>query len=56
MTSLFDFLTFVCHDVQTQMVLLIVLILSQLDFVIGTIVGPKNQEEIAKGFVGYNGT
>lgn len=37
------------------MVLLIVLILSQLDFIIGTIIGPKNEEEIAKGFIGYSG-
>ncbi|CAH1407142.1 unnamed protein product [Nezara viridula] len=39
---------------RTQMCLLIVLIASQLDFVIGSIVGPKTQIEEAKGFVGYN--
>ncbi|KAL0271584.1 UNVERIFIED_CONTAM: hypothetical protein PYX00_008636 [Menopon gallinae] len=39
---------------RTQMVLLIVLILSQVDFIIGSLVGPKNKEEISKGFVGYS--
>ncbi|KAK6644092.1 hypothetical protein RUM43_000358 [Polyplax serrata] len=39
---------------RTQMVLLIVLVCSQIDFMIGTLVGPKNEEEIARGFVGYN--
>lgn len=37
------------------MVLLVVLILSQIDFMIGTAIGPKGNEEVAKGFVGYNG-
>jgi len=36
------------------MFLLFVLITSQVDFVIGSILGPQNDEEIAKGFVGYN--
>jgi hypothetical protein len=36
------------------MVLLFVLIASQIDFVIGSFLGPQNDEEIAKGFVGYN--
>ncbi|XP_046400819.1 solute carrier family 12 member 3-like isoform X1 [Ischnura elegans] len=39
---------------RTQMVLLFVLIASQIDFVIGSIIGPVDDEEIAKGFVGYN--
>jgi len=36
------------------MVLLFVLITSQVDFLIGSIMGPQDDEEIAKGFVGYN--
>nr|CAD7592619.1 unnamed protein product [Timema genevievae] len=36
------------------MVLLIVLIASQVDFVVGSIMGPKSDLEKAKGFVGYN--
>nr|CAD7394205.1 unnamed protein product [Timema cristinae] len=39
---------------RTQMVLLIVLIASQVDFVVGSIMGPKSDLEKAKGFVGYN--
>ena len=35
------------------MCLLLVLIASQVDFVIGSILGPKSQLEEAKGFVGY---
>jgi hypothetical protein len=37
------------------MCLLFVLIASQVDFVVGSFLGPQNDEEIAKGFVGYNG-
>ncbi|KAG8237800.1 hypothetical protein J437_LFUL017194 [Ladona fulva] len=36
---------------RTQMILLFVLIASQIDFVIGSIMGPVDDEEIAKGFV-----
>ncbi|XP_063215626.1 bumetanide-sensitive sodium-(potassium)-chloride cotransporter-like isoform X2 [Bacillus rossius redtenbacheri] len=39
---------------RAQMVLLVVLIASQIDFVIGSALGPKSDEEVAKGFVGYN--
>ncbi|KAK7794717.1 hypothetical protein R5R35_009612 [Gryllus longicercus] len=39
---------------RTQMVLLVVLVFSQIDFVIGTILGPKSDTEVSKGFVGYN--
>lgn len=39
---------------QAQMCLLVVLLFSQVDFIIGTILGPKNNVEVAKGFVGYN--
>ncbi|KAJ9588117.1 hypothetical protein L9F63_018508, partial [Diploptera punctata] len=38
----------------TQMVLLFVLIASQVDFVVGSFLGPQDDEEISKGFVGYN--
>lgn len=37
------------------MCLLMVLIASQIDFVIGSLIGPKTALEEAKGFVGYNG-
>jgi hypothetical protein len=36
------------------MFLLFVLITSQVDFVIGSFLGPQDDDEIAKGFVGYN--
>ena len=36
------------------MFLLFVLIASQVDFVIGSFLGPQDDEEVAKGFVGYN--
>ncbi|XP_021936563.1 bumetanide-sensitive sodium-(potassium)-chloride cotransporter-like isoform X2 [Zootermopsis nevadensis] len=39
---------------RTQMCLLFVLIASQIDFVIGSFLGPEDDEEIVKGFVGYN--
>jgi len=39
---------------RAQMGLLVVLIASQVCFVVGTIMGPKSDEERAKGFVGYN--
>ncbi|XP_073989662.1 bumetanide-sensitive sodium-(potassium)-chloride cotransporter-like isoform X2 [Rhodnius prolixus] len=39
---------------RTQMCLLMVLIASQIDFVIGSLIGPKTALEEAKGFVGYN--
>jgi len=37
------------------MFLLVVLILSQIVFIIGSILGPKNSEEVARGFVGFSG-
>ncbi|PNF22995.1 hypothetical protein B7P43_G10392 [Cryptotermes secundus] len=39
---------------RTQMCLLFVLIASQIDFMVGSFLGPQDDEEIAKGFVGYN--
>jgi solute carrier family 12 (sodium/potassium/chloride transporter), member 2 len=40
---------------QAQIVLLGILVVAQIDFVIGSIIGPMDDTEIAKGFVGYNG-
>lgn len=34
--------------------MLFILIAAMIDFFIGTFVGPKSDEEVAKGFVGYN--
>lgn len=45
---------YILFCLQTQMILLLVLIASQVDFVVGSILGPKNDEEKAKGFVGYS--
>lgn len=36
------------------MFLLVVLLAAQVVFVVGTIVGPMDDDEKAKGFVGYN--
>ncbi|XP_064078062.1 bumetanide-sensitive sodium-(potassium)-chloride cotransporter-like [Macrobrachium nipponense] len=41
---------------RAQLVLLVVLIVAILDFIIGAFIGPMSDEEIAKGFVGLNGT
>lgn len=37
------------------MFLLVVLIAAQVDFIVGTFIGPVDNEEKAKGFIGYNG-
>lgn len=42
-------------EAKAQIGLLIILLLAIADFMIGTFVGPKSKEEIAKGFIGYNG-
>ncbi|XP_047122244.1 bumetanide-sensitive sodium-(potassium)-chloride cotransporter-like [Schistocerca piceifrons] len=39
---------------RTQMILLFVLIAAQIDFIAGSIIGPKSAEERSRGFVGYN--
>lgn len=39
---------------QAQIVLLIILLAAIADFLIGTLIGPKSDLEMAKGFVGYN--
>lgn len=37
------------------MFLLVVLIAAQVDFIVGSFIGPVDEEEKAKGFIGYNG-
>ena len=39
--------------VRTQMILLIILVISILNVMIGTFIGPQSEESMAKGFVGY---
>ena len=39
--------------VRTQIILLIVLVISILNVVIGTFIGPQSEESKAKGFIGY---
>jgi solute carrier family 12 sodium/potassium/chloride transporter 2 len=40
---------------KAQIVLLAILIVAQVAFVIGSIMGPMDDSEKAKGFVGYSG-
>jgi len=40
---------------QAQIGLLIILLAAIADFLIGSFIGPKSEEEKAKGFLGYNG-
>ena len=40
--------------VRTQMVLLVVLVISILNAIIGTFIGPKDELSRARGFVGFN--
>lgn len=42
-------------EAKAQIGLLIILLIALGDFIIGTFIGPKNNEEYAKGFIGYNG-
>lgn len=42
-------------EAKAQIGLLIILLLAIVDFMIGTIIGPKDDQERAKGFIGYNG-
>jgi hypothetical protein len=39
---------------QAQNVLLVILLLAMVDFMIGCFVGPSDDEERAKGFVGMS--
>ncbi len=41
-------------EAKAQVVLLIILLIAIADFIIGSIIGPKRDADIAKGFVGYN--
>lgn len=41
--------------VKAQIVLLAILVIAQVDFVIGSIIGPTDDSEKAKGFMGYSG-
>ncbi|KAK7068979.1 hypothetical protein SK128_015897 [Halocaridina rubra] len=43
-------------EARAQVVLLLVLLTAMIAFVIGAFIGPLNDEEIAKGFVGVNST
>ncbi|XP_046400553.1 bumetanide-sensitive sodium-(potassium)-chloride cotransporter-like [Ischnura elegans] len=43
-------------EAKAQMGLLVILIIAIADFIIGAFVGPTSEEEIAKGFIGLNGT
>ncbi|KAL5275699.1 SLC12A1 family protein [Megaselia abdita] len=43
-------------EAKAQIGLLIILLLAIVDFMIGTLIGPKSDEEKARGFVGYNST
>jgi len=40
---------------QTQMFLLVVLFAAQVDFIVGSFIGPEDDDEKAKGFIEYNG-
>lgn len=42
-------------EAKAQIGLLVILLAAIVDFMIGTFIGPKNDEERAKGFIGYNG-
>lgn len=42
-------------EAKAQIVLLIILLAAIVDFLMGSLVGPKSDLEQAKGFVGYNG-
>ncbi|KAH0951482.1 hypothetical protein HN011_002827 [Eciton burchellii] len=41
-------------EAKAQIGLLIILLVAIADFMIGTFIGPKSEEEKAKGFIGYN--
>ncbi|XP_055638635.1 bumetanide-sensitive sodium-(potassium)-chloride cotransporter isoform X2 [Toxorhynchites rutilus septentrionalis] len=41
-------------EAKAQVVLLIILLIAILDFIIGTVIGPKSDLDVARGFIGYN--
>ncbi|CAG9565866.1 unnamed protein product [Danaus chrysippus] len=43
-------------EAKAQIVLLVVLLAAIADFCVGSIIGPKSEEEVAQGFIGYNWT
>lgn len=43
-------------EAKAQIGLLVILLIAIVDFMIGSIIGPKSDLELAKGFVGYNST
>ncbi|CAD7082120.1 unnamed protein product [Hermetia illucens] len=43
-------------EAKAQIGLLVILLVAILDFLIGSIIGPKSDLEVAKGFLGYNST
>lgn len=42
-------------EAKAQVVLLIILLIAIADFLLGTVIGPKSDLDVAQGFVGYNG-
>lgn len=36
------------------MIMLVILVAAQVNFIVGSIIGPVDDEERAKGFIGYN--
>lgn len=42
-------------EAKAQIGLLVILLIAMVDFFIGAMIGPKSDEEKAKGFVGLNG-
>jgi solute carrier family 12 sodium/potassium/chloride transporter 2 len=47
--KLFNFVS-----LQAQLGLLVILLVAIADFIIGTFIGPQNDEVQAKGFIGYD--
>lgn len=43
-----------CFVFQAQIILLIILLAAMVDFLAGSVI-PPNEEQIAKGFLGWNG-
>lgn len=41
-------------EAKAQLGLLVILLIALVDFLIGSFVGPKDDKEYAKGFVGYD--
>ena len=39
---------------KAQLVLMAILVVSPVNFIVGSIIGPTDAEEVPKGFVGFN--